>query len=119
MTTFAEERMQQGEAQGRATGRVEGQAEEVLLTLLASKLAPLTAQVEARIQSSAPEQVLTWAQRTLDAAPIDDVFEDCKSNTAVLGHRPEKGDRPFPLRKSFVSLRSSSRAFHSASSHLG
>lgn len=63
----------QGIEQGIEKGIGQGQA-RLLTRLLEERFGPLPEPQAARLQSSTPEQLETWALRLLDAASLDDVF---------------------------------------------
>ena len=67
----------QGELAGLSKGRAEGKAEgkaELILRLLTRRFGTPPDWVAPRLQAATPDQLDTWAERTLDAATLTDVF---------------------------------------------
>jgi len=70
--------LEQGLEQGRVEGKLEGKTEKaatILERLLAKRFGPLDEETRKRLDSATLEQLDFWADRILDAATIDAVFE--------------------------------------------
>ncbi|TSH94531.1 DUF4351 domain-containing protein, partial [Verticiella sediminum] len=75
--------IEKGLAQGRLEGRQEGQREgrllgmqQILLSLLERRFGPLPQAARERVQTASVDTLQAWLLRVLDAAVLDDVFED-------------------------------------------
>lgn len=74
-TRFYQEVFAEGQTEGRAEGLVWGEA-RVLRRQLTRRFEPLPAWVEAKLAAAAePAQLEGWAERVLDAATLEAVFE--------------------------------------------
>ncbi len=71
-----EEGRMEGLEEGRMEGRMEGQAAMLQLLLLQRFGNVLDQDVQERLQNARPEQLETWARRTLDARSIDEVLAE-------------------------------------------
>jgi len=70
---FAEQKKEEGRVEGRVEGLVEGRR-GLLIKLLTLKFGPPSADVEATIAAASVELTDRWAERTLTAATIEEVF---------------------------------------------
>lgn len=61
--------------EGQAEGRVEGQA-DLLLRQLQRRFGPVPEEIKQRVRAAKTEQLETWSLNILDAAILDDVFQD-------------------------------------------
>ena len=69
-----QEGVRQGRAEGVAQGRAEGER-AVLERLLRRRFGTLPLRVGARLGAAAEAELEVWADRVLDAATLDEVFE--------------------------------------------
>ncbi len=78
--TLAERLHHKGLMEGRQEGLLEGQ-QKVLQRLLAKRFGDsvLDIRVQERLRAASPEKLDTWAERILDAATIDDVFNESRT----------------------------------------
>ena len=67
--------IKQGIENGVRKGREEGEA-ALLLRILERRFGPLSIDVKQRIASTDAETLLTYGERVLDAASLDDIFAD-------------------------------------------
>ncbi len=77
--TWPKQWLAQGRAEGRKEGRREGQIEgsrKLLVSLLETKFGSLSSAVRARIETATQTQVARWANRTLTASSVDELFRD-------------------------------------------
>lgn len=75
--TLAERLHRKGPMEGKIEGRMEGRQSD-LQRQLATRFGDsvLDIRMQERLRSTTPEELDTWAERTLDAAIIDDIFTD-------------------------------------------
>ena len=73
---WTEDWKKEGLEEGRMEGRMEGQAAMLQLLLLQRFGNVLDQDVQERLQNARPEQLETWARRTLDARSIDEVLAE-------------------------------------------
>jgi len=69
-----EKGIEKGVSIGIEKGRTEGEA-KILQKLLKLRFGPLSATLEVRISQASKEELECWADRILDAACLDDVFQ--------------------------------------------
>ncbi|GAA5232393.1 hypothetical protein [Verticiella sediminum] len=67
--------IEKGLAQGRGEGRHEG-LRQALSSLLERRFGPLPTHARERVQTASVDTLQIWLLRVLDAAKLDDVFED-------------------------------------------
>ena len=72
--TLLKEAEERGIEKGIEQGRTEGEA-KILQKLLKLRFGPLSATLEVRISQASKEELECWADRILDAACLDDVFQ--------------------------------------------
>jgi hypothetical protein len=75
MQTFYEMVVQEGFEDGLERGIEKGQR-TMLLRLLGRRFGTVPAQITAQVATAAPSEVERWFDRALDAASLDDVFEN-------------------------------------------
>ncbi|WP_246129596.1 DUF4351 domain-containing protein, partial [Verticiella sediminum] len=71
--------IEKGLAQGRLEGRGEGRHEglrQALSSQLERRFGPLPTHARERVQTASVDTLQIWLLRVLDAARLDDVFED-------------------------------------------
>jgi hypothetical protein len=71
--------IEQGKLEGKTEGKTEGKAEgkaELVLRLLTRRFGTPPDWVPPRLQTATPDQLDTWAERTLDAATLAEVFDN-------------------------------------------
>ncbi|WP_170235297.1 DUF4351 domain-containing protein, partial [Verticiella sediminum] len=67
--------IEKGLEQGRGEGRHEG-LRQALSSLLERRFGPLPPAARERVQTASADTLQIWLLRVLDAARLDDVFED-------------------------------------------